>query len=122
MTLSEQLHEASKVAERLSPTVTRGEKRKINASLDKAGFGGKRRFRSVGEATSVAAGVLHKHGLEWGFNAIHAFRGDTGRRSIELARSNPDDAFSPVEITNTAMAFHWTKMDDGRFEVIAYLG
>ncbi len=114
-----QLVEATK----LDPKVRPSERRKINASLTAAGFGGKARFRSVGEALNVADGVLMKAGLEWGqVNSAHLFSGDKGHRSIVLARKNQADAFSPVEITNTALGFQWTKLDGERYEVIAYLG
>lgn len=120
MTLAAQLHEAT-VA--LSPRVTPKEKRATNKALTKAGFGGKARFRSVGEALNVADGVLAKSGLEWGqVNSADLFRGDSGHQSIRLARKDPKDAFSPVDIQNSALGFQWTKLDDGRYEVIAYLG
>jgi len=126
MTLAAQLLEAT-VA--LSPRLSPKEKRTVNGALEKAGFGGKARFRSVGEALNVAAGVLGKAGLEWDqINSASLFSKDAGHQSIRLARKNPDDAFSPVGIQNTVFGFQWTRLDDGKgsawpfYEVIAYLG
>jgi hypothetical protein len=133
MSLSEQLQEAVGSAEgrrraahragSKSPDIlSRKEKGVINKALDKAGFGGRERFRSVGEALNIIAGVLSKAGIEWGqVNSAHLFSADNGHQSIRLA-SQTSDPFSPVDITNTALGFQWTKLDGPRYEVIAYLG
>ena len=46
----------------------------------------------------------------------------SGHLMLWVSQSNPTDAFSPVEVVNTAMAFQFTKLDDDRVEVVAYLG
>lgn len=118
MSLAAQLLEATVKADKISSS----EASKVNAALDRKGFGGKVRFRSVGEALNVAAGVLSKFELEWGqINSAHLFQADAGHQSIQLARQT-SDPFSPVEIANRALGFQWSKLGEGRYEVIAYLG
>jgi len=102
-------------------SITRVEKTKANAALRKAGFDGKGRWKSAGAAATVAFEVLNKWGIEPDevFTA-HRYGKDKGHESIPLARST-SDPFSPIPISNSALAFQWTKLDTG-FEVIAYLG
>ena len=97
--------------------------RAINADLRKVGLDGNGRFRSVGHAHSAAGNVLEKHGYEFtemldGWKA----KDESGHLMLWVSQSNPTDAFSPVEVVNTAMAFQFTKLDDDRVEVVAYLG
>lgn len=89
--------------------------------LIRAGMDGNTRFRSPGQAIAQAASVLGKHGLEWG-EVIQSFRltQPKGRMSIDIARQT-DDPFSPIDIRNSALAFHWTTLETG-IEVVAYLG
>lgn len=97
-------------------------RRKINAELDRAGFGGKRMFRSTGEAVNVAMGVLSDNGLEQDESiSADKFRGSTGHTSIHLAFSNQSDPFSPEAISNSMLAMQWTELRPGSVEVIAYL-
>jgi len=49
------------------------------------------------------------------------FMGDDGRANFDIALSNPTDAFSPTDITNSMLAVTWHKHDSGRYEVIAVL-
>jgi len=99
-----------------------GLKRQINADLDRAGFGGKARFRKIGAALNMATGVLARHGIEPDetLNA-HKFPEHGGTATVRLALSNDADPFSPEEITNTMLALQWTELEPGRVEVIAYL-
>lgn len=97
--------------------------RAINADLRKVGLDGNGRFRSVGHAHSAAGNVLEKHGYEFtdmldGWKA----KDESGHLMLWVSKSNPTDAFSPVEVANTAMAFQFTKLDGDRVEVVAYLG
>ena len=119
MSLAAQLHEATGDA---SPKMSSAEARKVSAALDKKGFGGRVRFRSVGQALNVADGVLSKFGLEWGqVNSADLFSADSGHQSIRIARKT-SDPFSPVDIQNRALGFQWTKLSTGAYEVIAYMG
>jgi hypothetical protein len=95
----------------------------INAALDKAGFGGSKKWRKVGLALADAGGVIAKFGYEWDetLNA-NLFSGDSGTRSLHISKTNETDSFSPTQIGNTALFFQWTKLREDSFEVIAYLG
>jgi len=97
------------------------QRQKINMALIRAGLDGNKRFRSAGAALSAIAGVLDDNGVEWG-EALSdsSLRQAKGRISIELA-SKTDDAFSPVQIRNTTLSFHWDTFDSG-VEAVAYLG
>jgi hypothetical protein len=118
MSLAKSLLEATAAP---SGKVDRSEKRAIGAALEKAGFGGKVRFKSVGEALNVADGVLAKYGLEWGqVNSAHLFQGDTGHQSIRLARKT-EDPFSPIDLSDTSLGFQWSNLGNA-YEVIAYMG
>jgi len=101
---------------RLDPST----RRKANQALQRKGFDGNDRFRSQGEGVNVAFAVLADFGIEPD-QVITANNLRSGNRGIELAWSNPDDPFSPVNITNSVLHFAWTEMDNGRFEIIAYL-
>lgn len=99
-----------------------GDQREGNALLRRAGLDGNGRFRKVGEALTVAFDVLSKLGIEQDeILSAHKFSGESGSTTIELAFSNPDDAFSPENISNSVLAFSWTELVKGRFEVVAYL-
>lgn len=116
---------ASKVAERFARSKVRlgpSLKRSINTDLRKAGFDGNGRFIKIGHALTIAFRVLSKHGFEPDetLNA-HLFREDKGFRALNVAMSNEDDPFSPESVTNSALAFSWTKLDTDRYEVIAYM-
>lgn len=96
---------------------------KINVKLSRVGLDGNGRYRSIGMALSAASTVLEDFGIEPDdvFSA-NRFREDTGHTSFYLAFSNAEDAFSPVgPISNSMLAIQWTKLDEGRYEVIAYL-
>jgi len=93
-----------------------------NDLLRKAGFDGNGRFRSIGYALNVAFGKLEKIGIEQGevMNA-HLFREPSGSRPLDIAFSNPEDPFSPTDISNSVLHFSWTELRDGVYEVVAYL-
>lgn len=106
----------------LDKKISRQEKDRVNKALRKAGFDGNSRFRSVGAGLSAASKVLE----QFGFEPDEIFSGypynmDQGSKSINLARSNPDDPFSPVSITNLDLRLSWTKLDNNRYELIGYL-
>jgi len=101
----------------------------INKALDKGGFGGARRFKSIGEALNVAMGILSAHGLEqdetlnaWKFTSNYDKTKTTkgGHETIRVAFTNANDPFSPEEIGNSMLAFAWTDLENG-IEVIAYM-
>ncbi len=93
-----------------------------NSLLRRAGFDGNARFNRVGEALSRAFDVLSKVGIEQGeVISARELSGDKGTTTIDLAFSNPEDPFSPEAISNSVLAFSWTKLAKGQFEVVAYL-
>lgn len=97
-------------------------RREANAALDRAGLGGRGRYRKPGAGLSAAWEVLEKFGLEP--DAIpnaHLTGEPQGSITQDIAFSNEADAFSPVSITNSMLAFSWTELRDGVFECIAYL-
>ena len=100
-----------------------GDIKAINAALRRSGFDGNGRFRTVGHAHSAAGRVLGDFGYEF-TDMLDAYKvkDDAKALSLDISRSNPEDSFSPVEVANTAMHFSYTKLDDDRVEVVAYLG
>jgi hypothetical protein len=114
---------AAKVARRFTArglTLDSSTRRKANAALRRKGFDGNGRFRTKGQAINLAFGVLADFGIEAG-EVITADRLGSGVRGIELAWTNPEDSFSPVDIPNSVLHFAWTEMDNGLYEVVAYL-
>ncbi len=102
-------------------------KRKINKDLESAGFGGKKKFRKIGDALAVALKVLNKHGLEQDeVLSTDKFRSHNkdgvmgGRTFIKVAASDPKNAFAPVPIPTTGLAMSWTELGKN-VEVIAYM-
>lgn len=99
-----------------------GAKRRINADLVRAGFGGKRKFRKMGEAVNVALGILGDHGLEQDeVVSADKFRQPSGHTTIHVALSNAEDPFSPESISNSMLALQWSELRPGVVEVIAYM-
>ena len=92
----------------------------INKKLVRIGFGGAKRFRSMGQATNEMWDVLEEYGIEQG-QVVSAglFRDDTGSVSLDMAFKTPGDPFSPVKIKNSVLFVQWTKLERG-YEVIAY--
>lgn len=106
----------------LKPKLPDNIRRQANQALIRKGFGGKARFTKIGQALNVAFKVLGDFGIEpdTTLNA-DLFRGDNGHRGLDIAWSNPEDSFSPMSIQNSMLALQWTKMDNGQYEIIAYL-
>lgn len=116
---------APRVAERFARSRARLDNRlksDINRSLRKAGFDGKGRWQKIGQALNVAFGVLAKHGLEADETlSAWSFPEEGGSHAVEVAFSNEEDAFSPVSISNSMIAFQWTVLRPRHVEVIAYM-
>jgi len=102
--------------------IDRGMRTKANAALRAAGFDGNGRFRSNSLALSKAWKVLEQWGIQPG-EAVQAwtFRDPAGHVSIRLEFMNPDDAFSPVDLSNSMLSWQWHTHDNGQVEVVAYL-
>ena len=100
-----------------------GPKTKINMDLIAAGFDGNGRFKNMTQALSSMKGVLADHGIEEAeVFSSDRFRYPSGQTSFRIAFTNKEDLFSPVDITNSSVSWQWHKKDDGRYEVVAYLG
>jgi hypothetical protein len=95
----------------------------INHDLIRAGLDGNGRFKAPGYAHGVAGDVLEKYGYEFaGILSGWDTREDAKVLSLDIAKKTPDDPFSPVPVSNTALYFSYTKLADRRYEVVAYLG
>ena len=83
---------------------------------------GNGRFRSPGMALARISEVLATHGMEWG-QVIQSFplKEPQGRMNIYLAQTNPEDSFSPMDIDGSTLAFQWYKLEDDKYEIVAYL-
>jgi hypothetical protein len=102
-------------------TLDASTRRKANAALIRKGFDGNSRFRSMSQALSEAMGVLSDFGIEADeVLSAWTYKPKTGTNSINLAFSNPEDSFSPVQISNSTLYISWTELETG-YEVIAYL-
>jgi hypothetical protein len=113
----------AEAAGRLNPKL----KRAINKDLESAGFGGKKKFRKIGDAVAKALEVLNKHGLEQDeVLSTDKFRSHNkdgvmgGRTLINVAASDPKNAFAPAPISGTGLSMSWTEMGKN-VEVIAYM-
>lgn len=97
-------------------------KEAVNLSLIQAKMDGNGRFRSPGLALARISEVLASHGIEWG-EVIQSFplKQPQGRMNIDLAMSNSADPFSPTNISNSMLAFQWYQLENGQYEVVAYL-
>jgi hypothetical protein len=116
---------ASRVAaayKALPSSVPKGDIAKINAHLGRQGLDGNGRFRRAEGGYVLALDLLQEHGIElWGVVSSHRFNPDANGFGIDLAYTNPDDPFSPVQIRNTVLRYQYTKLSEDRFEALAYL-
>jgi predicted DNA-binding WGR domain protein len=94
----------------------------INTALMRNGLDGNKPFPRIGGALNKIAEVLDTFGFEQAdvFSADR-FRGDSGRATFDIAKSNPDDSFSPMMVSNSMLVVTWHKFDTGNYEVIAML-
>lgn len=97
-------------------------RQRVNAALEKAGFDGNGRWSRIGQALTDAHVVMGRFGIEPAEVAnSHHLRQPKGALRMDIAFSNPDDAFSPDEISNSVLSFNWEDLGGGRYEVVAYL-
>lgn len=102
----------------------RATKSKSVGLFKKKGLDGNGRFPSVSRALVAAWDALNKLGIGPGqVVTADLFKGDKGNRLIDLEWTNTsDDAFMPgAAIPNSGLAISWTKMDNGKYEVLCYL-
>lgn len=98
-----------------------GTRSQANRAMEKSGLDGNGRFASVSLALGKAWESLTDLGLQPDEVISKLFKGSEGRFSQRIAWKNDDDPYSPVEISNSMLAMFWTKLDDDKYEVIAYL-
>jgi hypothetical protein len=117
-----QVSEGAKQAQKPKPKkLTPSIRNKIAKDLKKVGLDGNGRFRKPEEGYSKAVDVLGKYGIELdGIPDSHRFKGDKGSVTVDLAWSNKEDPFSPVSM-NSMLAVSFYKLEDNRFEVLAYI-
>lgn len=95
---------------------------KINQELIRAGLDGNGRFEKPGLALASAGDVLLRNGIEFAdVISGHRLMSPEGHTSIGVAFANQEDAFSPLEITNSMLSFSWYAHDKYRYEAVAYL-
>lgn len=94
----------------------------INEALRKAGFDGRGRFRTVGHAHGEAGSILQQFNLQF-TDMLSAWdvKGDSGVLSLGISKGDPTDPFWAMPVSNAMMHFSYTKLDQDKFEVIAYL-
>jgi hypothetical protein len=94
---------------------------RINERFNAVGLDGNGRFGRAEDGYVRALDVLSEFGIELGevVNS-HLFSRDDNTLNIEMAFSNPDDSFSPVEINNSLLHLTYHKLN-GRYEVLAYM-
>lgn len=107
----------------LAAILGHAERARLMEALDAGGLSGKHLFPTIGDALGHAGRILAAHGLELS-DALDAreFRRDVGQISVDLARTNPADPFSPVAIRNTNATIHWHRFQTGRVEVMFVIG
>lgn len=92
----------------------------INRALDTAGLDGNLPFKSPGAGVAQAATVLAHFGLEWD-TVISLPPSPEGKRTFDLAFSDPEDSFSPTPVTNGVLYFSWYQHQNGKYEILAYV-
>ena len=103
---------------RMTPAV----KRPATAAFKRKGLDGNGRFRKAEQGYSLAVDVLQDLGVELDeVVSSHQFRRESNEFTIRLAYTNQEDIFSPIPISNSMLVIQYTKLEDDRYEVLAYL-
>jgi len=112
----------TRMASRGQP-LDRATRNKANNALIRAKLDGGGRFRKPDQAYSKALDVLSGFGIELGeVVSSHQFQArPSGTLRVDLAFTNQEDSFSPVEISNSILYLQYTELRDGVFEAVAYL-
>lgn len=107
------------------------ERKKINDAFNKAGLDGNGRFKKIDHGISKINEILADNGFELDeVTSSDRFREDKGRQEFHIARKNPKDAYSPIEIKNSIISFSWHLMHEKKitdtvkektFEILAYV-
>jgi hypothetical protein len=100
-------------------TLPQAVKNKIGIALGKAGLDGNYPFSTLGKGLNKISEVLSGFGIE--HEVFANLMGDEGNARFDIAFTNPDDAFSPEDISNAMLVVGWYKHGTGRYEVTAYI-
>jgi len=94
----------------------------INDHLARKGLDGNGRFRRAEDGYVLSLEILSEHGIELG-QVVNSFlfKPDSNTLNIDLAFSNEEDPFSPRDIRNTMLYLAYTRLENDKFEVLAYL-
>ncbi len=97
-------------------------RRMINDKLNRVGLDGNGRFQTAQKGYVRAIDVLQSFVIELGeVVSSSSFRRDANQFNVHLAFKNMDDPFSPSDIQNTMLHISYTKLEDDRYEVLAYM-
>lgn len=97
------------------------DKAKLNRALEKAGFDGNGRFKSISEAHGKLTEVLREFGMEFD-DVLDAwqYKQDSGKETIHYAFQT-DDPFWPVSIDNSLLDFSWHLYEEiDKYEILCY--
>ena len=93
-----------------------------NDAMRRKGLDGNGRFEKPIRGYTLALGILADFGIELGeVVSSHLFNRESGSLNVDLAFTNPADSFSPMQISNTMLYLQYTRLDNDRYEVLAYL-
>lgn len=97
------------------------ERKELNEKIRKAGMDGNGRFDKIDHAISKLHEILDDNKIEIDdVMSSHRFMSDTGTNTFHLARKTAD-SFSPLAIKNSRLSFSWHKLDEYKYEIVAYL-
>lgn len=109
------------ISKSASSHYTKNIKQDINKSLIDSGLDGNGRFDSISLALSEAGEVLQNFNLTFAdvLNA-NLFLGDSGSRSLSLSTIS-DRPFENGDMVGFDLYFTWYKLDNNKYEIVAYL-
>jgi hypothetical protein len=95
------------------------ERNSINKLLNRAGLDGNGRFRKPGEALTAAQRVLREFNLDFDGMVDGFFLSKPqGRHKVNLVMDDGTMGAIPVQ---NVLTLSWQELDNGRYEVIAYV-
>lgn len=93
-----------------------------NDVMQRKGLDGNGRFEKPTRGYTLALDLLADFGIELGeVVSSHLFSRESGSLNVELAFTNPANSFSPVQIRNTMLHLQYSRLDNDKYEVLAYL-
>lgn len=104
--------------------ITSQQRRAINAAFSTKGLGGRVRYEKPAHGYADATHILGDFGIELQQPAHGmVFNPEDGTASFDLLWSNPDDPYSPQELTNSMLVVGWHRhmTGHGTYEVTAYM-